>query len=123
MGRKFFGKSGTESLIPVIYARNITEAKLYQSLLEDQEITVAIEVPGKRGSQKLDNMGIAVKVPEEDLEEAQAIIDQRHGSDDDFEYGYGDYEEEKEPGVDHTSKKEGPQDMITEKEAADEDYS
>jgi hypothetical protein len=96
---------------------------LYQSLLEDQEITVAIEIPGKRGSQKLDNMGIAVKVPEEDLEEAQVIIDQRHGGDDDFEYGMGEYADESARGVDRQDKKEGPQDMIFEKEAADEDYS
>jgi len=122
MGRKFFGKSGTETMIPVVYARNITEAKFYQSLLEDQEITVAIEVPGKRGNQKLDNMGIAVKVPEEDMEEAQAIIDQRHGSDDDDEYGLGDYEQESDSGVDRKEKNEKSRDMIIEKEAADEDY-
>ena len=122
MGRKFFGKSGMETMIPVVYARNITEAKFYQSLLEDQEITVAIEVPGKRGNQKLDNMGIAVKVPEEDMEEAQAIIDQRHGSDDDDEYGFVDYEQESEFGVDRKEQNEKSRDMIIEKEAADEDY-
>jgi len=123
MGRKFFDKSGTESLIPVVYARNITEAKLYQSLLEDQEITVVIEVPGPKGNQIPETMGIVVKVSEEDLEEAQALIDQHHVRDDYNEFGWDDYEQENESGVEGNDEKEGPQDPIAEKEAADEDYS
>jgi len=121
MERKFFGKTEVEALIPVVYARNMTQAKLYQSLLEDQEITVEIEVPGKRGNQKLDNMGIAVKVPEEDLEEAQGVIDRHHGSEDDIEYGLDEYGQSSEPGAERQGSKEASAEIIIEKEGADED--
>jgi hypothetical protein len=88
MRRKSYKDARFEELIPVIYARNMTEAEFYRSLLEDQEIRVVIDRDKK--SEKTSGLkeGIAVLVSEEDLSEAQDILERRNETDDEMEVEY-----------------------------------
>jgi len=75
--------------VPVVYARNMSEAEYYREMLEDHDMNAQIvediETPldvseGPRG--------IPVMVPHEQLEEAELIIEQRSSFDDEFDEDY-----------------------------------
>lgn len=65
--------------VPVIFARNLFEAEFYKSLLEAGDVEVLIEdefseIAGIPAMTK----GVPVLVPEDQLDEAQAVIADRH---------------------------------------------
>jgi len=80
-----------------LFARNLAEAEFYKALLEDQEIPVLIEDENTEAMGLPDMArGVPVMVPEEQLELAQDIIEQRTALDDDIEDNGEDEEDEDE---------------------------
>ena len=68
----------------LLYARDATEAEFYRSLLEDHDI----EAVAGKNSDAIDSPAqgcVPVLVPEEFLDEAQQIVEQRSSLDDDSE--------------------------------------
>jgi hypothetical protein len=88
------GKSD-QDYIPLLYARNIEEAEYYQNLLKEHEIPVMID---EEYADVIDpaatEPGIPVLVPDDHLDEAEAILDQEESIDEVF--GADDESEETE---------------------------
>ena len=91
MSRKSYKNPRYEELIPVVYARNLTEAEFYRSLLEDHDIPVLIEEIGPSAESSAAEMGVPVLVPEDNLIEARDIIEQRIETDDEIEAEFDEY--------------------------------
>ncbi len=86
-----------QEFVTVLFARNLAEAEFYKALLEDQEIPVLIEDENTEAMGLPDMArGVPVMVPEEQLELAQDIIEQRTALDDDIEDNGEDEEDEDE---------------------------
>lgn len=86
-----------QEFVTVLFARNLAEAEFYKALLEDQEIPVLIEDENTEAMGLPDiARGVPVMVPEEQLELAQDIIEQRAALDDDIEDNGKDEEDEDE---------------------------
>ncbi len=86
-----------QEFVTVLFARNLAEAEFYKALLEDQEIPVLIEDENTEAMGLPDMArGVPVMVPEEQLEIAQDIIEQRAALDDDIEDNGEDEEDEDE---------------------------
>ena len=81
--------------VPVVFARNVAEAEVYKTLLEDHDITVQIE---DQEASYIDlspgDEGVPVLVPPEQLDEAELVIEQRSELDDDFDEDLDGYEDE-----------------------------
>ncbi|KPK72584.1 MAG: hypothetical protein AMJ79_15625 [Phycisphaerae bacterium SM23_30] len=108
MDRRFYQDPRYEELIPVVYARNTTEAELYRSLLEDQDITVVIEKNQDSGTPgKILEAGVPVLVPEEHLAEAQDIIEQHNAMADEIEAEFEEYRGEDEGYIEYDQVAEG----------------
>ena len=93
-----------DELIPVMYGRDLSEANYYKSLLDDHEIpAVVIEEMVLKKSDEEDSReaesGIPVLVPEEQLADAQDILEQDIVEDDDFEEEAEGYADEKDEYV------------------------
>ena len=85
MARKSHQHPRQKELIPVIYARNMTEAEFYRSLLEEQDLTVVIQKNNHADKPSPSADQVLVLVPEDCLAEAQYIIEHRDQADDDLE--------------------------------------
>ena len=93
-----------DELIPVMYGRDLSEANYYKSLLDDHEIpAVVVEEVVLKKSDEEDRSeaesGIPVLVPEEQLADAQDILEQDTEQDDDFEEEEADSDDEKDEYV------------------------
>jgi len=84
-----------EDYIPLFFARNLTEADYYQSLLEQHDIPVRLEPERKNPQDGEPSRAVSLLVPENCLADAQDIIEQMPLDDDDYddEYPSGDYED------------------------------
>jgi hypothetical protein len=92
-------KKTNQDYIPLLYARNLEEAEYYLELLEEHEIPVMIdeertEMADPSGKEP----GIPVLVPDDHLDEAEAIIDEEESLDEVF--GNDEDEEEEEESSD-----------------------
>ena len=85
MARKSHQDPRQQELIPVIYARNLTEAEFYRSLLEEQDLPVVIQKNNHSAHTSPSTEQVPVLVPEDSLTEAQYIIEHRDQADDDLE--------------------------------------
>jgi hypothetical protein len=84
-----------QDYIPLLYARNIEEAEYYQDLLKEHEIPVMIdEEYAEIVDPTTSEPGIPVLVPDDHLDEAEAILDQEESLDEVF--GSDDESEEEE---------------------------
>lgn len=91
MARKSHQHPRQKELIPVIYARNLTEAEFYRSLLEEQDLPVVIQKNNHSAHTSPSTEPIPVLVPENSLTEAQYIIDHRDQADDDLETEFEEF--------------------------------
>lgn len=91
MARKAHQDPRQQELIPVIYARNLTEAEFYRSLLEEQDLPVVIQKNNHSAHTSPSTEPIPVLVPENSLTEAQYIIDHRDQADDDLETEFEEF--------------------------------
>ncbi len=93
-----------EEFVPVIYARNLTEAEFYKGLLASNDIPAIIEdeageVIGMPTS--VVGQGVAVLVPDEMLDEASEIIAEHDDTEEDAELDeYEDMEDEADDDLD-----------------------
>lgn len=81
-------------MVPVIFVRDLTEAQYYKNLLQDHDIPVVIDEEAVMDDME-ETTGIAVLVAEENLAEAQDILE-LSTDDDEFEEDLDDYEDEVE---------------------------
>ena len=91
MARKAHQDPRQQELIPVIYARNLTEAEFYRSLLEEQDLPVVIQKNNHSPQTSPSTEQVPVLVPEDSLTEAQYIIEHRNQADDDLEAEFEDF--------------------------------
>jgi len=86
------GSEGTEDYVLLLYAHDRAEAEFYKSLLLDHDIEAVID----KDAEVLDLLArgrLPVMVPQELVEEAREIIEQRADMDDKFEdFAGGDYQ-------------------------------
>ncbi len=83
--------------ITLLFARNLAEAEFYKALLAEQEIPVLIEDENTEAMGLPDMArGVPVMVPEDQLEIAQDIIEQRATLDDDVDEEDEEEEEDEE---------------------------
>ena len=99
MGRKSYSNPRHEALIPAVYARNMSEAEFYRSILEDNDIPVVIEYPNQNAKTSEPVLGVPVQVPEDYLSEAQDIIEQRHLMDDEIEAEFQEFHDHRDDKV------------------------
>ena len=95
-----------QEFVTVLFARNLAEAEFYKALLEDQEIPVLIEDENTEAMGLPDMArGVPVMVPEEQLEIAQDIIEQR-ATLDEFEEEIEDEDEDEDEEEDELEEME-----------------
>ena len=83
--------------VPVLFARNLIEAEFYQTLLAEHEIPVLIEDENTESFGLPDiGRGVPVLVPDEQLAEAEDILEQREDSDDDSSDNNDDDEDDED---------------------------
>ena len=72
-------------LVPVMFAQTMAEAEFYRVLLEDHDITVVIG--GEDKDYELDDAreGVPLLVPQDQVEDAELVIEQRTTSDEEFD--------------------------------------
>jgi hypothetical protein len=91
-------------MVPVVYARNVTEAELYKQLLTTNDIPAVIEddageTIGMPAS--IVGQGVPILVPDEMLSEASEIIAEHEDTEEDEELDeYEDVEEEGDEDLD-----------------------
>ncbi|MBN1765259.1 MAG: hypothetical protein JW860_08385 [Sedimentisphaerales bacterium] len=72
-------------LVPVMFAQTMAEAEFYRVLLEDHDITVFIGGDDKAYELADGREGVPLLVPQDQVEDAELVIEQRSTSDDEFD--------------------------------------
>ncbi|MFQ6048582.1 MAG: putative signal transducing protein, partial [Phycisphaerae bacterium] len=74
-GQELLDRSGLNEFVPVMFARNLTEAAFYRSLLEQRDIPTAVESEqGEADGAEAMVTGVPILVPDEMLDEASQIV-------------------------------------------------
>ncbi len=103
----------SDNYVTLIVAKDPEEAEYYQTLLEDHDIDVYVDEDAVD-----EEGGIAVMVPDDTLEDAQHILEQRDTIDEELDMEYDDeFEDEDEEDEDFDGYEE-----IDEDEEDDEYY-
>jgi hypothetical protein len=112
MAKRKKQKGGEPSVayVPVIYARNLTEAEFYKGLLTSNDIPAVIEDEGGESTgmpASVVGQGLPVLVPDEMLNEASQIIAEHEDTEEDEELDeYEEFDEEASEEFDEDTDEE-----------------
>ena len=123
MGKKNDSDHSFHDFVPVRFARNLEEAGFFKSLLEEHDIPVLIQDENIEAiGLPLPTRGVPVLVPDDNLAEAEDILEQRTALAEELASRFnGDEEEEEEKDEDESGEFQEIDSDQTEKDDTEEE--